>query len=77
MPSLYVHRFEINIDEVNEQLPEDRPIGFMFLAQQCIEKEADQRPTAEDVLETVSDCLQSLPEDVIPYPNVKPLPHLT
>ena len=60
---------------MNEELSEDRPIGFMFLAQQCLEKEADQRPTAEDVLQTVNDCLQSLPDDIIPYPPIKSLPH--
>lgn len=67
-------RFDINIDEINEQLPEDKPIGFMFLAQQCLEREADQRPVAQEVLETIQDSIQSLPDDQIPLPRVKPLP---
>lgn len=72
--ALFLCRFEINIDEVNEQLPDDRPVGFMFLSQQCLEKEADQRPTAQDVLETVEDSLRELAEDQLPSPPVKPLP---
>ena len=74
----FIHRspqnlFAIDTDAVKNDLPEDTPESLRLLACQCVDLEAENRPTTEEVFDWIEDLYRSQKEDdsTIPQP---PLP---
>ncbi|CAM9317993.1 unnamed protein product [Chrysoparadoxa australica] len=68
--------FALEPEEIKQFAPEDTPQSLLTLAIQCLEYEAEERPSASDVAAWLEDLCHDLPDDDIPVPYMPDIPEI-
>jgi hypothetical protein len=69
----YTPSFKINDEELEASLPEDKPVSFWLLAQQCISFEGGERPMAVEVVDWLEDLYGTIEDDPQGIPKMRPI----